>query len=267
MPILLAGGKAGLMELRDAWRALPCPLACPSMLIRDGRRFALIDEERHALWTGRQVMSVDSGIEAALFWRDCLLLLSGDTDCLTLMDLQGGMRLLTTRAGVYPQDMCLLPGGRLAAVCGGAEGTLRIIRVPELTLERVLHLPGSVQRVACAADGLLVLCAQEDDGLRCLMGRVPFGGGFEPLGTLPGLPGAVHVDGGGRWWAASSETLCRVDGGVPQSVAGDFGLIRHMDSRGGALLTADPVLGLLCVVKNGAARIVYEGDVRDAGFI
>lgn len=270
MPILLAAGKDGLWEYRDTWRALPCPLSCPTMIARDGPRFALLDEDHHALWTGQSVMNVDSGVEAMLFWREYLLLLSGDTDCLTLVDQRTGTSLLTTPAGVYPQDMCILPGGRVVAVCGGAEGTLRLIRLPDLTLERLIRLPGNVQRIACAADCLLTLCALEDDGLCCLMCRVPFQGrAYEPVLTLPGLPGAVHVDDSGGWWVAASEALCRVyaDGTPPASIRGDFGLIRSMDSRAGALLTADPVLGLYSRVQGGAACVLYEGDVRDARLI
>ena len=130
--MLLASGSSGLMAYQGGWRALPCPLPSPGLLARDHHRLAVLDNTSRLVWTGRRLIPVDSGIEAMLLWGDRLLTLSGDTDCLTCFSLVTGGPLLTIPAGVYPQDMCLLPGGRSLAVCGGADGLMHIIRLPEL---------------------------------------------------------------------------------------------------------------------------------------
>ena len=116
--MLLCGGGR-LAEYREGWERVPCPLACPELLAVSGPRLACVDNANHALWMGGRMVAAESGIEAALWWHDCLLTLSGDTDCLTLIG-PGGEMLLTTPAGIYHQDMCLLPGGNTVAVAGGA---------------------------------------------------------------------------------------------------------------------------------------------------
>lgn len=259
--MLLCGGGR-LAAYREGWERVPCPLVCPELLAVSGPRLACVDNANHALWMGERMVAAESGIEAALWWHDCLLTLSGDTDCLTLIG-PGGEMLLTTPAGIYPQDMCLLPGGNAVAVAGGADGRVHFIRLPSLTDAGSLPLPGSVQRVAWGGGALYALCALEDDGLCCLLCRVsPGGGQHRALALWPGLPGAVHVDSQGTLWAAASERLCRLghSGGV-EAVRGDFGLIRHMDSRGNRLLISDPVLEILSLVQGGRQTVVCEGDV------
>lgn len=265
MLLLCGGGR--LATYREKWERVPCPLASPELLAVSGPRLACVDNANHALWMGGRTVAAESGIEAALWWRDCLLTLSGDTDCLTLIG-PGGEMLLTTPAGIYPQDMCFLPGGNAVAVAGGADGRVHCIRLPSLTDAGSLSLPGNVQRVAFGGGALYALCALEDDGLRCLLCRVPPGGGqYRSLALWPGLPGAVHVDGRGTLWAAASERLCRLGrlGGV-EEVQGDFGLIRHMDSHGETLLVSDPVLEALSLVQGGRQTIVREGDVQHGIF-
>ena len=259
--MLLCGGGR-LAAYREGWERVPCPLACPELLAVSGPRLACVDNTNHALWMGGRMVAAESGIEAALWWHDCLLTLSGDTDCLTLIGPRGEM-LLTTPAGIYPQDMCLLPGGNTVAVAGGADGRVHFIRLPSLTDAGSLPLPGNAHRVAWGGGALYALCAFEDDGLRCLLCRVsPGGGQHRALALWPGLPGAVHVDSQGTLWAAASERLCRLgrSGGV-EAVQGDFGLIRHMDSRGNRLLVSDPVLEILSLVQGGRQTVVCEGDV------
>ena len=263
--MLLACGDQGLMAHQNGWRALPCPLNRVDMIARDHHRIALLDNTTHAVWTGRRIIPVDSGIESMLLWQDCLLTLSGDTDCLTLLS-GTGVPLFTTPAGVYPQDMCLLPGQRSLAVCGGADSTLRIIRLPELQEEQAIRLHGSVQRAACLAGMLYTLCTLEDDGLCCEMCRIQ-GNRWQPLARWPGLPGCLHADAAGGLWAASSERLGFFRRGEYHAVTGEFGLIRHMDSHQGTLLASDPVLGqCLLVSPRSEVHTLYAGDVQHAVF-
>lgn len=263
--MLAACGSGGLMFFEGSWRPLPCPLPCPEILALSNARLAVVDNTAHTAWDGRHSMPVDSGVEAMLLWGDSLLTLSGDTDCLTLFSLSTALPHLTVPAGVYPQDMCLLPGGRSLAVCGGADGMLRVFRLPGLWEAEALRLPGNVQRVACLGGALYALCAMEQDGLCCQLFRL-HGRSCCAMARWPGLPGAIHADGLGRLWVAASETLCCLHHGVCRAIAGDFGLIRRMDSRGGVLLAADPVMDTLWRISGHSAAALWEGPVQHGIF-
>lgn len=264
--MLAACGSSGLMAYRGGWQPLPCPLPCPEMLARRGDQLAVMDNTVHAVWTGRRILHVDSGVEAMLLWGDGLLILSGDTDCLTLFSMATGQPQLTIPAGVYPQDMCLLPGGRSLAVCGGADGMLRVIRLPELWEEQAIRLPGSVQRAACMGGVLYALCAVEDDGLCCQLCRI-HGHAWSIMARWPGLPGAIHGDQAGRLWIAASEALGCFHRGEYRPVPGEFGLIRHMDSRQGMLLASDPVMDALWLIQGGQTKMLHEGNVQHGVFV
>lgn len=269
MPILLACGDEGLLEYHDRWERIACPLACPSLLARSGSRLMVLDDRDHLMWNGERLFAVPAGVEAIACWQENCLVLSGDTDCITLLEADTGMPLVLVPAGVYPQELCLLPGRDAVAVCGGVDGSVRLLSLPELRPQGVFHVPGNAQRVACQGGWLCVLCAVEDDGLCCLAGRIPlYGGRYDPLLTMRGLPGAVRGDGRGGWWIAASECLCHLDakGQVDRRLLGQ-GLIRHMDAAGQRLLVSDPVLGactLVDAVGRQPAQILYEGDVRHA---
>lgn len=265
--MLVACGTAGLMVHREGgWHRVASPLPCPGMLAGGGGQWAVLDHAAHAAWVNGRVISVDSGVETMALWQKTLLVLSGDTDCLTMFSADDGQRQLTIPAGVYPQDMCLLPGGRSMAVCGGADGMVRVIRLPELWEEQAVALPGNVQRVACLRGMLYVLCAMEEDGVCCRLYRIR-GNAWQRIAQWPGLPGAIHTDGLGNLWVAASEMLACFTHGEYKRIPGDFGLIRHMDSRGGMLLASDPVMGVLWQVKDGRARVVCEGGVEHGVFL
>lgn len=269
MPILLACGEEGLLEYHTRWERRACPLACPTLLARSGSRLAVLDDREHLLWNGERLLAVPAGVEAVTFWQERCLVLSGETDCLTLMEIDTGMPLVLAPAGVYPQELCLLPGGGTAAVCGGADGAVHLLALPGLQNLGSLRVPGSAQRIACQGGWLCVLCAVEDEGLQCLAVRIPLRGGrFEPMATLRGLPGAVRGDGRGGWWIAASECLCHLNerGQIDRRLMGQ-GLIRHLDAQGTQLLVSDPVLGACTLVDatgRQMPRTLYEGDVRQA---
>ena len=228
----------------------------------------MVDAPHRLLWMGEKLFPVDGGIEALLLWQGYPLLLSGDTDCLLLLDPQSGSPLVLTPVGVYPQDMCLMPGNAVA-VCGGAEGAVHLLRLPELTIFRTIRVPGNAQRIAWQHGCLYVLCAAEDDGLCCLLCRLyPQTQRYEPLATLPGLPGALRGDGRGLW-AAASEMLCYFPEGSTQPsvrLAGS-GLIRHIDCQDGLVLTTDPLMGQIQLIRKDRGRVLLEGDVQEARFL
>ena len=230
----------------------------------------IADNTQRLVWLGDVLFPVAGGVESLLLWQGKPLVLSGDGDSLTLHN-PSGTPLFLSPAGVYPQDMCLMPGG-LVAVCGGAEGTVLILRLPELTAEGRIRVPGSVQRAAWQSGYLYVLCAVEEEGLRCLLGRIhPRTGRYEALSALPGLPGAILADGGNRLWVAASEALYCFRPGerAPRQRIGGFGLIRHMACRDHMLLLSDPVLGTLTLMASPFHRLqtLFTGDVGQALFL
>ena len=265
--MLLACGTAGLKRLHSSCQPLPCPLPCPELVACDRRRLAVLDNTSHAVWTDSRIIPVDSGVEAMLLWRDSLLTLSGDTDCLTRHSLRTGEILLTLPAGVYPQDMCLLPGGRSLAVCGGADGLMHIIRLPELWEEQTIPLPGCVQRVACGPGGLYALCILENDRLYCQLMRIS-GHSSVAVARWPGLPGALCADAAGRIWVSASEMLCCFLRGEYRPAAGEYGLITRMDCLGSSLLLTDPILEQ-CLLLQGSEppRVICQGPVQHAVFM
>lgn len=269
MAVLLCCGEDGLLCHRNTWQTLSCPLPAPSLLCLSGDRRAIVDNSEHLLWMEDQLFSVDSGIEGMLLWQGQPLLLSGDTDCLTLLDPASGNPLFLAPAGVYPQDLCLLPGNA-AAVCGGGSGSVLLFSLPELRLLRTLRVPGSAQRIACLGKWLYVLCTTEDDGLRTLLCRVdPHTGRCEPLTALPGLPGALYIDPRGLW-VAVSETLYRFTPGErkPSFHLDGLGLVRHITGRQGLLLLSDQLLGTLFLLQPGKPlQPLWEGDVGQAAFL
>lgn len=259
MSMLLACGPDGLKVRQDGWHALPCPLQRADMLASDGAHLAVLDNSAHALWAEGRIFTVDSGVEALLLWQGGVLTLSGDTDCLTLHSLQTGHALVTAPAGVYPQDMCLLPGGRSLAVCGGADGMVRIFRLPELMEEAAIRLTGSAARITCMGSTLYALCTLEDDGLQCQLCRIQ-GNRWQALARWPGLPGAILAQDD-TLWIACSERLCAIRRGLYHSMPGDFGLIRHLSARGADLLATDPVMDSLWLLSP-VPVLLYEGAVE-----
>ena len=272
MAILLGCGE-GLMMLEREWRVAECPLAGVTNIALEGGRIAALDNGAHQLWLGGEVLPAETGIESVRLWQGHCLTLSGDTDCLTLTDAATGELLLTTPVGVYPQDMCVLPNLGMVAVCGGADGTVRLLTLPDLTPVKTAHVPGNAQRIDASCGWLHVLCLTEDDGLRCLLCRVPIHGErYDPVATLPGLPGAIRADRTGGLWTAASERLYHFPRGsrVPDWSLPGFGLIRHIDCRGRWVLVTDPVMGLCALVDSTGrqpVQVVYEGDVGQGRFV
>ncbi len=265
---ILLGCSEGLIIPDDRKAILPCPLRRPDCIALCRGHMAALDNIEHQLWLGGQVHPADSGVEAMLLLPGGCLMLSGDTDCLTCLEPSTGLPLLTVPVGVYPQDFCLVPGCDLLAVCGGADGTVRLLTLNDLQTVKIAHVPGNAQRIDASCGWLHVLCLMEDDGLKSLLCRVPLRGErYEPVTTLPGIPGALRADDTGGLWVAASEMLYHFppDSAAPDRIFPGFGLIRHMDWKAGWLLVTDPVMELCMMINHrGERRAVYEGDVGQA---
>lgn len=228
-----------------------------------GTQYAAADAQHGQLWAAGRVTAIDRGAETLMMDGGAALVLSGETDCLSLLDIYSGQLLITAPVGMYPQQMCLA-GPKLVAVCGGADGMLHLIRVRDLHTVGSLRLPGFPQRVALSGGRLYVLCAMYDEALHCLLYSISSMGRISYVLWLPGLAGALCGDGMGGLWAASSETLIHLTAGaarIDKRIEGT-GLIRYMACSRRHLLTSDPVLGL-CRLYSPEGRIIaaHAGDV------
>lgn len=270
MGILLGCGE-GLIMPGEPKTMLPCPLRRPDFVSHSHGHLAALDNSEHLLWLGGEVYPAETGVEALLLRPNGCLTLSGDTDCLTLRDVHTGSPLLTTPVGVYPQDMCMVPGCDLVAVCGGSDGTIRLLTISDLQTVKIAHVPGCAQRIDASRGWLHVLCLTEDDGLQTLLCRVPLRGErYEPVAVLPGIPGSICADEAGGLWAAVSEILFHFPpkGTSPDKILPGFGLIRHMVCQDGWLLATDPVMELCTLISlQGERSILYDGEAGQAIFI
>lgn len=264
MRLLLACGRDGLLEYRftSGWRSLACPLIAPSLLACGSGCFIAADNTTHTLWAAGRIFPVDSGLEALMLWRGRALTLSGDTGCVTMLDLLTGLPIITTPCGIPPQDMCLV-AQRLLAVCGGADCTLHLLHPDDLTPVRTVPLNAYPQRLAWSGGRLYLLSDARGDAAMSILSIVNHGG-IEPIIQLPGAAGALCADGAGGVWCAAGEALLHLpanSASVDIERSG-FGLIRHMDSRGGLLLVSDPVLGRCSVLdQSGNELLSLTGDV------
>lgn len=260
---MLLGCAEGLQRLDKEWQKLDCPLQQADFIAREGVRLAAADNAAGLLWHSGRLLPCPRGVEALSLWHGHALLLSSDTDCLTLYD-PAGEPLITARVGVYPQALCLHRD--TAYVCGGSDGCIHALSMPELYQLDSWSLPGMTQRIAATDAALHVLCLTEDAGLQCLLVRLDrHSGRWEITQRWPGLPGAIAAGADGTLWAAASEQLYRLspDAAVTDVYEG-FGLIRHIDVHHNMALVTDPLEELCAVCSHEGAAVVYRGNVGQA---
>lgn len=265
MAVLLACGENGLIEAASGMHRHPCPLETVSLLCPRPDGLTVIDNRAHLLWDGHMLARVDAGIVAALPWRGHHLLLSGDTDSITLLDGASGQPVTLAPAGVYPQDMCLLPRGDVVAVCGGADGCIRLLALPALQPLRCTRVPGCAARITFACGCLYVLCTIEDDGLQTLLCRIPLRcERYEPLLTLPGMAGALAADASGSLWLGTSDTLYHIQTRPPRilKTIGGFGMISALSCRNGQVLLCDAAYDSCLLLEHHGLHCLRKGDVQ-----
>ena len=267
MAVLIGCGD-GLHTCGASAERIPCPLERVSLLACAPGRLAAADVPARLLWDGRRVVSIDGGTEKLLWWNRHLLVLSGETDSLTLLDGQTGYPVTLAPAGVYPQHMCFSAQVDTVAACGGADGCIRLLALPSLNVLALWQVPGSASRIALHRGVLYALCTVENGDLRCLLCRLPLQGRrCDPLLTLPGLPGAISGDGRQGLWVAAGEMLYHVLPGAKgaDAVYGGFGLISCLAPTEHGLLVCDPVMDLCCLLRHGARTVIRSGGVQCAG--
>ena len=206
---------------------------------RTGANDTWVDNAAHRLHHRGRSYPCDREIEALCTWREQPLLLSSDTDCLSLWDADGPVR--TARVGVYPQDMAI--SGDRACVCGGADGMLHVLTLPGLYPFCAIPLPGMPERIALHGQTAYVLTLMTEPAVHTALLEVDLPRrAARPLARYDGLPGAICAADGGLWVAAG-EVLMRLtpaDASSALTIAG-FGLIRRLLPHEGGVIALDPL--------------------------
>ena len=161
-----------------------------------------VDDAAHTLHRGSRAFPCDRDVVRLALWREYALLLSADTDCLSLWDEEGLVR--TARVGVYPQDMAL--SGDVAYVCGGADCRLHALTLPSLYGCDEVDLPGMPERIAIHQGLVHLLMLQTEPELRTLLAAWrPADGTLHRQMVLPGIPGALTASADGLWIGATGQ--------------------------------------------------------------
>lgn len=173
-----------------------------------GRADIRVDNEAHLLHFGERTFPCDRDVEAIARWRDHALLLSSDTDCLSLWDADGLIRL--ARVGVYPQDVAV--SGDTAVVCGGADGRLHLLHLPDLLESAEVPLPGMPERICLRGDAAWVLSLMPEPKVHTLLLTLDLPTGrWRETRRFGGIPEAITADEGGLWVTVSEGALRLTD--------------------------------------------------------
>ncbi len=163
-----------------------------------------VDDAAHLLHLGGRAFPCDREIVASARWKEYALLLSADTDCLSLWDAEGLVR--TARVGVYPQDMAVHEDA--AYVCGGADGHLHLLALPELHAITAISLSGMVERVCVHAEAAWVVSLLPEPDVHTALFRVDLQTREAlEITRFAGIPGALTADKTGLWLGVSEMAL------------------------------------------------------------
>lgn len=215
-----------------------------------------VDHAAHELHLDGRTFRCDRDIEATALWNSHALLLSSDTDCLSLWDQEGLVR--TARVGVYPQDMAVT--GDMACVCGGADGKLHLLTLPDLLPLASIPLPGMPERIALCEATAFVLSLLPEPEIHTKLLKVDLKTGqFRALTQFPGLPGALLAAEDGLWIGVS-ELVCRLptNADQPDMVIEGFGLARRIETIEGGILVDDSLEGRMIRILNIKERPSYD---------
>lgn len=206
MSLLIADGERGLWLWQSALgqtMGIPCPLPCPCMPCATRDHFLCACRVRNdCLRIDRRSMR-ETGVFpalpglAAMCASRCgryLYQLSGEADCVHARHIGTGELLFGRKVGVFPSDMRLGMGDGALLVAGGASGEGYLLRAPELTTIRAFHTPGVCRSADFWRDGLVIVCAVEDGGIRTAVMTLARGR-LRPAELLrvDGQPGQVCV--------------------------------------------------------------------------
>ncbi len=248
MGLLLDGD--GLWTRQGGWVPADFPLFHAN-LAADGGRTA-VDNAAHLVYHAGRVFPCDRDIEALALWQGHALLLSSDTDCLSLWDGEGAVR--TARVGVYPQDMAVR--GDTVWVCGGADGRVHGLALPELHSLVSYPLPGMPERIAFRGETAYILSLLAEEDVRTALFFLDLQNGHcRERARWPGLPGALAADDG-LWVGVSEQVLHLTREGETDLRVEGFGLPRRICVQGELALVTDPVAGADILVRRGLQPMV-----------
>lgn len=186
-----------------------------------------VDDAAHLLHFGGRAFLCDREIVAAHPWKGHALLLSADTDCLSLWDADGLIR--TARVGVYPQDMTVQEDA--VWVCGGADGKLHQLALPSLRETAEFALPGMPERLCLRGNDAWVLSLLAEPEVCTTLLRVDLQtGAAHEITQFSGIPGALTEDTTGLWvgvselvvhlpWEADKPDVVVEGLGLPEKIA------------------------------------------------
>lgn len=200
-----------------------------------------VDEGAHLLHFGKRAFPCDRDVEAVQLWNGHALLLSSDTDCLSLWDEEGLIR--TARVGVYPQDMTVQAD--MACICGGADGRLHLLTLPSLHTIAEYTLPGMPERVCLQAQTAHVLTLLAEPELHTLLLQVDLATGeYQVSARFSGLPGAIAADADGLWIGVSKLVMHLPFGtDAPDVVIEGIGLARQVEVTADGIKITDALEG------------------------
>ena len=190
MEVYLASA-AGLLSWCGKWRKIPTPLAHPTLLAACGADVALADSVNRLLYRQGRISTLPPGVEVLRCWRNQLLTLSSETNCLTLYDAHD-YPLVTSPAGIRPCDCAVVDCQVI--VCGCEDGCLHIFSLPDLREIAAYPVPGCPMRVAADGGVLTCLSLLSPDPPQTLLFRLCLtSGDFAPVALLPGWFCAVTI--------------------------------------------------------------------------
>ena len=158
-----------------------------------------VDDTEHMLHFHGQAFPCDRDIESAMPWREYALLLSSDTDSLSLWDAEGLVRL--AKVGVYPQDMAVR--NDRVIVCGGTDCQIHILRLPALTADAVFSVPGMPERICFTEEVAFILTLLTEPEVHTALLVLELNGRWSQLRQFSGIPEAIAADKSGLWIALS----------------------------------------------------------------
>lgn len=206
-----------------------------------------VDNAAHRLHCGGCSFPCDRDVEALAVWQGHALLLSSDTDCLSLWDAEGLIR--TARVGVFPQDLAVEENQ--AWICGGADGRLHRLDLPQLTESADYPLPGMPERLTLLNGTAYVLTLLPEPEVHTALLRLDLHGASPvEITRFPGLPGCITADAEGLWVGVSEMVLhlpWKTD--VPDVMVEGIGLARHFRRTKEGLFVTDSLEGKTVFIR------------------
>lgn len=206
-----------------------------------------VDDAAHLLHYGSRAFTCDREIVASYSWKNHALLLSADTDCLSLWDADGLIR--TARTGIYPQDMAVQDD--IVCVCGGTDGKLHMLSLPSLREKASFVLPGIPERVYIREHNAWVLSLLPEPEVCTTLLEIDLQTAeIHEITRLAGIPGVLAADAHGLWVGISEAAVhLPWETSVPDIVVEGIGLPEKVFIQSGGVVIIDGLDGRKIFVR------------------